>query len=81
MATKTELLKMVRMFCAECMGGPRATEGVWPVENRSDIATCTAPECIWFGYRFGSDPHPNPKKVQAGYRMSGNLRRTGVEAS
>ena len=56
MATKKELLKMVRQFCSECMGGPRATEQVWPVINPGEIGLCTAPECIWFKYRFAKDP-------------------------
>ena len=56
MATKRDLLRMIRMFCAECMGGPRATEGIWPIQNISDVADCTASECIWFAYRFGRDP-------------------------
>jgi hypothetical protein len=56
MATKRELLKMVRQFCSECMGGPRATKNVWTVPNPQDIKSCTAPECCWFPYRFGKDP-------------------------
>ena len=63
MANKRELLMMVRQFCSECMGGLRATEDVWPVQNPSDIADCTAPKCVWFKYRFGVDPDKNPKRV------------------
>ena len=70
MATKRDLLRMIRMFCAECMGGPRATEGVWPIENISYVADCTAPECIWFAYRFGRDPDKNPKRVAQGKRLA-----------
>ena len=56
MATKRDLLRMIRMFCSECTGGPRATADIWPIKNPSEVADCTAPECIWFAYRFGHDP-------------------------
>ena len=56
MATKRELLKRIRQFCSECMGGPRASENIWPVSNSKYISDCTAPECVWFEYRFGRDP-------------------------
>ena len=57
MATKRDLLRMVRLFCCECMGGSRASEGKWPIsEHIQDIKDCTAPECVWFPYRFGRDP-------------------------
>lgn len=75
MATKTDLLKFIRLFCAECMGGPRATEMVWPIKNIAEVASCTAPECIWFDYRFGKDPNPNPKKVEAGRKRMLELRQ------
>lgn len=55
-ATKRDLLRMIRMACSECMGGSRATKGIWPIQNPSEVADCTAPECIWFAYRFGRDP-------------------------
>lgn len=56
MATKRELLRMVSQFCSECMGGPRATEDIWSIGNPRDVADCTAPECVWFKYRFEKDP-------------------------
>jgi hypothetical protein len=62
-ATKRDFLKMIRLFCSECVGGPRAAEGVWPIQNIKDVADCTAPGCVWFKYRFGTDPDKNPKRV------------------
>ena len=69
--TKTQLLHKVRMFCSECMGGARASEGVWPVRNPTDIETCSAPECVWFRYRFGRDPE---KRVESASQVAARLR-------
>lgn len=74
MATKSDFLKMIRLFCAECMGGPRATENVWPISNISDVETCSAPECIWFIYRFGKDPNPNPKRQEIGRKLAAQMQ-------
>jgi len=60
MTTKRELLKKIRLFCNECMGGPRAIKEVWPIEKIIDVQKCTDYECIFYKYRFGHDPHPNP---------------------
>ena len=78
MTTKRELLKLVRMFCSECMGGPRATEGIWPVGNIADIASCTAPECIWFDFRFGRDPCPNVSEKQLERLREMGYKRTKI---
>lgn len=61
MASKGDLLKLIRRNCSECMGGPRATEGVYPPPNPGEIADCTAPECGFFIYRFGKDPVKSKK--------------------
>jgi len=61
MASKGDLLKLIRRNCSECMGGPRAMEGVYPPPNPGDIASCTAPECAFFVYRFGKDPKKSKK--------------------
>ena len=58
--TKAGLLKLIRQNCSECMGGPRASENVWPVPNPSDIDACSAPKCAFFVYRRGEDPVKNP---------------------
>lgn len=78
MATKRDLLKAIRMFCSECMGGPRATKNVWPVKNPADIADCTAPECIWFSYRFGRDPD---KRILSPAQQAhlAKMRRTSLQ--
>ena len=83
MATKRDLLRMIRMACSECMGGPRATKGVWPIQNPSEVADCTAPECIWFSYRFGRDPDkrvlsPKQQAVLAKGRAKSFVKR-GIE--
>lgn len=70
MATKRDFLKMIRLFCSECMGGPRATKGQWPIQNVKDVADCVAPECIWFSYRLGFDPDKNPKRVAQGRKLA-----------
>ena len=64
MTTKRKLLRNIRQFCSECMGGPRAKNDVWPVPNPGDIAECTDYDCVYFEYRFGVDPYPNPRKVE-----------------
>ena len=74
MATKRELLKKIRQFCSECMGGPRATRDIWPIPNISDVESCTAPECVWYVYRFGKDPEPNPVRVAAGKKLASQMQ-------
>lgn len=72
MATKRDLLKMIRQFCSECMGGPRASERVWPIQNIKDVAECTAPHCVWFKYRSGVDPDKNPKRAELARKHFGH---------
>lgn len=67
--TRGQLLRKVRQFCSECVGGVRMSENVWPVKNPKDIEECCAPECGWFPYRFGKDPEKNPARVEAGRRL------------
>ena len=69
MTTKKTILKMVRQGCSECMGGSRGSKDIWPIENPGDVDGCTAPECLWFEFRFGQDPYPNPSKVQQGRKL------------
>lgn len=66
MTTKRELMQHIRRFCSECMGGPRATELVWPVSNVGDIDTCPATDCVWHQFRHGKDPAPHPSHVKRG---------------
>jgi len=67
MTTKNQMIKYVRLFCSECMGGPRANRKLsLPIPNPSDVDGCTAPECIWFDFRFGEDPKKNPARVARG---------------
>jgi hypothetical protein len=66
MATKKQILKLVRQNCAECMGGPPASENVWPIPNLTDVENCSAKECAFYVYRFGKDPVKNPGRVRAG---------------
>lgn len=68
MTTKAELLKKVRQGCSECMGGPRGGENVWPIPNPGDVDNCTAPQCVWYDFRFGRDPNPAKGKVEAARR-------------
>lgn len=75
MASKHDILMKVRQFCSECMGGPRAGENIWPVNNPSDITNCTDKKCIWYQYRFGSDPEKNPEKVKRGQEMAAKLHK------
>jgi len=70
MATKKELLNLIRANCGECMGGPRVHEGVWPVINPSDIENCSSPLCAFFKYRQGNDPNKSPARVKAGKRLA-----------
>jgi hypothetical protein len=73
MATKAKILKMVRMFCSECNGGPRASEGVWPVSNIKDIDECPATDCVWHTYRFGSDPEKSAARQEMGRKLAAAL--------
>ena len=76
MTTKRELLKMVRQFCSECMGGPRASEDVWPISNIKEVRECCAPKCVWFRYRFGVDPDKDPEAVERGRELARRLNWT-----
>jgi hypothetical protein len=67
MATKRQLLKLIRLNCSECMGGPRASKGRWPISNIANVDGCTASECGFYPYRFASDPAPPSE----GRRLSG----------
>lgn len=78
--TKTGLLKLVRLNCCECMGGPRASEGIWPVSQMDDIAGCTSPQCAFYPYRFGKDPVKSQKRVEMGRRNVSRLR-SGLKSS
>ena len=69
MTTKSEMVKMVRLFCNECMGGGRSGESYAKgaiAEKIQDIEGCTAPECVWFPFRMGEDPWPNKRRVLMG---------------
>uniref|UniRef100_A0A6M3LEZ9 Uncharacterized protein n=1 Tax=viral metagenome TaxID=1070528 RepID=A0A6M3LEZ9_9ZZZZ len=66
MTTKNEMIRNVRKFCGECMGGDRASTAMLPIKNPADVEGCTALECIWFDFRMGHDPNPNKNKVLAG---------------
>ena len=70
MATKKELLRLVRANCSECVGGPRTHEQIWPVQNPSDIDDCSATLCAFYKYRFGTDPDKNPARVKMGQRLA-----------
>jgi len=69
MATKAKLLKLIHLNCSECMGGPIATENVWPISNMEDVENCTASECGFFEYRFGKDPVKSKKRAENCKRM------------
>jgi hypothetical protein len=71
MATKAQLLRLMRQFCSECMGGPRMYKNVWPIPNPSDIEACASPKCEFYKYRHGKDPNPNPKKQAQGRKNLG----------
>lgn len=53
MTTKSELLKVIRKNCIECMGG-----------YDGEVFRCTAPKCEMFDYRMGKDPRPNRAKSE-----------------
>lgn len=73
MTTKTEMLKNVRLFCSECMGGKKAKYNKLPIDNPADVASCTAPECVWFDFRMGNDPNPSEARVEMGKRLGQTL--------
>jgi hypothetical protein len=66
MTTKSELLRNVRIFCSECVGGPRSGRKVWPIRNPGDVDQCPAKDCIWYEYRFAVDPRPSESRVEIG---------------
>lgn len=47
----TNPVKVIRAFCAHCMGG-----------NVLEVSKCTAPNCPLFDWRFGKNPYR--KKVE-----------------
>lgn len=57
MTTKTQLLKLIRINCLNCMGG-----SVTEVENCTKISESTGKEfCVFYPYRFGKDTSPARK--------------------
>ena len=48
--TKGKILKQIRAFCIDCMGGVL-----------SEIENCTSPKCSLFDFRRGKDPFPTRK--------------------
>jgi len=74
MASKSQLLKFVRLFCSECNGGPRATEGVWPISNLKDVDECPVVDCIWHKYRSGKDPDKNEGRQEMGRKLAAHLQ-------
>lgn len=52
MTTKTELLRVIRKNCIECMGG-----------HESYVKDCTSANCNMYPFRMGKDPTPNATKV------------------
>lgn len=46
--TKAKILKVIRAFCIECMGG-----------SMTEVENCTAPRCPLFEFRRGKDPMPS----------------------
>uniref|UniRef100_A0A6M3IH00 Uncharacterized protein n=1 Tax=viral metagenome TaxID=1070528 RepID=A0A6M3IH00_9ZZZZ len=78
MTTKNQMMKNVRLFCSECMGGPRASTAKGPIPNPSDVDGCTAPDCIWFPFRMGDDPAKDPKRAARMRRIMAE-RKQGLE--
>ena len=73
MATKTELLKKIRIFCGECMGLETRTFPRGEVAQL--IEECTAQRCVWYPYRFGVDP--DRKKVSRTFLEASKETRFG----
>jgi hypothetical protein len=49
---KRPLLKVIRSFCLDCMGG-----------NRAEVRRCTSTRCDLYPYRMGTNPfHKRRKK-------------------
>jgi hypothetical protein len=48
--TKARILRQIRQFCLECMGG-----------SSVEVEACTAPRCQLFELRRGKDPSPSKK--------------------
>jgi hypothetical protein len=81
--TKTTMLKNVRLFCQECMGGVRAIEKKWPISNVSDVDGCEAVACIWHVFRHGKDPKPEkrskpPSEKQLEARRNFGKKESGI---
>ncbi len=51
MMTKSKILRVIRQFCLQCMGG-----------SSLEIENCTAPNCPLFELRRGKDPYPSRKR-------------------
>ncbi len=49
--TKGKILKQIRGFCLECMGG-----------NALEISNCTTPKCLLYAFRMGKDPQPSKSR-------------------
>ena len=49
--TKAKILKQIRLFCLDCMGG-----------NSQEVVNCTCPKCSLYDFRQGKDPYPSNKR-------------------
>ena len=45
--TKGKILKQIREFCLDCMGG-----------SSQEVLNCTTPKCSLYDFRQGKDPYP-----------------------
>ncbi len=66
--TKASVLKNIRTFCLQCMGG-----------IAEEVRLCTAPRCQLYIFRFGLDPAPNKAKSDAA-KVRQNLFKRVEEA-
>ncbi len=53
MTTKAKIIKDIRSFCIDCMGG-----------HQGYVTDCESAGCALHPYRMGKDPAPNEKKAE-----------------
>ena len=64
--TKKEVLKKIREFCIQCMGG-----------HDREVLNCTCgplnkTECPLYIFRMGNDPYPSKSKSEAARKRFGS---------
>jgi len=66
--TKGKILKQIREFCLDCMGG-----------SSQEVLNCTTPKCSLYDFRQGKDPYPSRKRGFGSKSIVQSIEKTESE--